>query len=197
MPIPPAPALQRLLEKGYVLVVADYRAGGTNSMGTFSTSPEPSAFDDGVSIIEYVRSLPFVDGSRIHLWGGSLGANLVLHLISRMPEIRSAVLGSPAPLGFLGMKAQGDLSAPEPRSPAEFMARMTKPDLEVTSRNVAPIKTPILIFVGTADPVFDTVTVLHNALDDGKKSVRMEVYEGGDHFFLADGTRFNTGGLTR
>jgi dipeptidyl aminopeptidase/acylaminoacyl peptidase len=188
-----SPAFQELLHEGFVLVVADYRTGEINAVSTFSTSRRPSAIDDGLAIIEHVKSLPFVDASRMHLWGGSLGANLVLHLISKTPTIRSAVLLSPAPLWFLGMTVDAS-RPPTPGGLATLVAAASKPDAEAMSRNIAPIKTPILIFAGTADPLFEMVTVLHDALDAAKKSVRLEVYEGG-HDFLAGGARFNSGGV--
>ena len=59
-----------------------------------------------------------------------------------------------------------------------------KPDAAVASANIAPIKTPMLILVGTEDRLLPIDTVLHDLLAQAGKSVRMEVYEHGYHDFV-------------
>jgi acetyl esterase/lipase len=120
--------------------------------------------------------LPYVDGARISLYGVSLGGNLVSYLISKVPTIHTAILGAPAPIWFLGvsMPAGGgrpDLSA-------------VKPDTAVAAANIEPIKTPVLILVGTEDRLLAIDTVLHDLMAKAGKSVRMDVYEHGYHDFV-------------
>ncbi len=171
------PVWERFLQEGFVVAVADYRGGDMNATSVPSTTAQSTAIDDGVAVIEHVRSLPYVDAGRISLYGVSLGGNLVLHLVSKVATIKAAILGAPAPIWFLGMQLP-----PEPRS-AETLAAM-KPDAAVTSRNIGPIRTPILIIVGTEDRLLPVDTVLHDTLAQAGKTVRMEVYEGGYHDFV-------------
>ena len=171
------PVWERFLQEGFVVAVADYRGGDMNATSVPSTTTQSTAIDDGVAVIEHVRSLPYVDAGRISLYGVSLGGNLVLHLVSKVATIKAAILGAPAPIWFLGMQLP-----PEPRS-AEALAAM-KPDAAVTSRNIGPIRTPILIIVGTEDRLLPLDTVLHDTLAQAGKTVRMEVYEGGYHDFV-------------
>ena len=171
------PVWERFLQEGFVVAVADYRGGDMNATSVPSTKAQSTAIDDGVAVIEHVRSLPYVDAGRISLYGVSLGGNLVLHLVSKVATIKAAILGAPAPIWFLGMQLP-----PEPRS-AEALAAM-KPDAAVTSRNIGPIRTPILIIVGTEDRLLPLDTVLHDTLAQAGKTVRMEVYEGGYHDFV-------------
>jgi dipeptidyl-peptidase 4 len=171
------PVWERFLQEGFVVAVADYRGGDMNATSVPSTTAQSTAIDDGVAVIEHVRSLPYVDAGRISLYGVSLGGNLVLHLVSKVATIKAAILGAPAPIWFLGMQLP-----PEPRS-AEALAAM-KPDAAVTSRNIGPIRTPILIIVGTEDRLLPLDTVLHDTLAQAGKTVRMEVYEGGYHDFV-------------
>ena len=58
-----------------------------------------------------------------------------------------------------------------------------KPDPEISRKNIDPIRTPVLILVGTADSLLPVTTMLHDALAAAGKSVRMEVYEHGYHDF--------------
>jgi dipeptidyl-peptidase-4 len=171
------PVWERFLQEGFVVIVADYRGGDMNATSVPSTTAQPTAIDDGLAVIDHVRSLPYVDGARISLYGVSLGGNLVMHLVSKVPTIKAAVLGAPAPLWFLGMQLP-----PGPHNP-EALAAM-KPNPEIMSRNIDPIRTPILIIVGTEDRLLPLDTMLHDALAQAGKAIRMEVYEGGYHDFV-------------
>jgi dipeptidyl aminopeptidase/acylaminoacyl peptidase len=170
------PVWERFLQEGFVVAVADYRGGDWNTMNTPSASGAATAIDDGLAVIEHVKGLPYVDSARISLYGVSLGGNLVAYLISKAPTIHRAIVGAPAPIWFLGvpMPAGGgrpDLSA-------------ARPDPAVASANIAPIKTPVLILVGTEDRLQSIDTQLHDLLAQAGKSVRMDVYEHGYHDFV-------------
>jgi len=169
------PVWERFLQEGYVVIVADYRGGDWDAMNIPSTGASATAIDDGVAVVEYVRKLPYVDTARVHLYGVSLGGNLVLYLASKLPTLRAVVAGAPAPIWFLGMKR------PQGNSANRF-SDLT-PDLAVSQANIQPITAPILILVGTEDGLLPLDTTLHDLLSKAGKPVRMEVYEGGYHDF--------------
>jgi acetyl esterase/lipase len=58
------------------------------------------------------------------------------------------------------------------------------PDPALVAANVAPIRTPVLILVGTEDGLLPLATALHDALQQAGKVVRMDVYEHGYHDFV-------------
>jgi dipeptidyl-peptidase 4 len=169
------PVWERFLQEGFVVAVADYRGGDWNAMNVPASPGFTTAIDDGLAVIEHVKALPYVDPARISLYGVSLGGNLVLFLVSKVPTLHAAVLGAPAPIWFLGMQRPGpgfpDLSA-------------TKADPAVAAANIAPIQTPLLILVGTADGLLPLDTTLHDALVQAGKPVEMDVYEHGFHDFV-------------
>jgi dipeptidyl aminopeptidase/acylaminoacyl peptidase len=171
------PVWERFLQEGFVVAVADYRGGDMNATSVPSTSAQPTAIDDGVSVVEHVRSLPYVDRARVTLYGVSLGGNLVLHVISKLPDIKAAILGAPAPIWFMGMERPSG-----PRTPDMYAS--IKPDPAIVRRNIEPIRTPVLILVGTDDFLLPLNERLHAALAEAGKEVRMEVYEGGYHDFV-------------
>jgi dipeptidyl-peptidase 4 len=170
------PVWERFLREGFVTVVGDYRGGDWNAMNVPSTGASATAIDDGLAVIEQVKTLPYVDASRVSLYGVSLGGNLVLFLASKLPTLHAVVAGAPAPIWFLGMQRAAGASRPEVDTP--------KADPAVVEANVAPIKTPILILVGTEDRLLAMDTVLHDALKQAGKAVRMDVYEHGYHDFV-------------
>jgi dipeptidyl aminopeptidase/acylaminoacyl peptidase len=170
------PVWERFLQEGFVVAVADYRGGDWNAMNTPSTAGLVTAIDDGLAVIDHVKGLPYVDGTRVSLYGVSLGGNLVLYLISKVPTIHAAILGAPAPIWFLGVSRPPDGGRPD--------LSAAKPDPAVAEANIAPIRTPVLILVGTEDRLLPIDTVLHDLLAQAGKSVRMEVYEHGYHDFV-------------
>jgi dipeptidyl-peptidase-4 len=171
------PVWERFLQEGYVVTVADYRGGNMNLMSAPSASGVVTSIDDGLAVIDYVKSLPYVDPDRLSLYGVSLGGNLVMNLLSRVP-VHAAIVGAPAAMWFLGitMPPGGPAHRPDAFKDA-------KPDPEISRKNIEPIRTPVLILVGTADGLLPVATLLHDALVAAGKSVRMEVYEHGYHDF--------------
>ena len=63
------------------------------------------------------------------------------------------------------------------------MAAM-KPDPAISARNIEPIRTPLLIIVGTEDRLLPLATTLHDMLAAAAKAVRLEIYQGGYHDFV-------------
>jgi dienelactone hydrolase len=151
------------------------RGGDWNEMNVPSKNASATAIDDGLAVIEHVKGLPHVDASRISLYGVSLGGNLAMYLVSKVPTIHAAVLGAPAPIWFLGVQMPAD-------GPRDFS--QAKPDPAVSRANIAPIRTPILILVGTEDRLLPLDTGLHDALVEAGKAVQMDVYEDGYHDFV-------------
>jgi dipeptidyl-peptidase-4 len=170
------PAWERFLQEGFVVAVADYRGGDWNAANVPSSGGGATAIDDGLAVIDFVKSLPYVDGSRVSLYGVSLGGNLVAYLISKVPTIHAALLGAPAPIWFLGIQMPAGGGRPD--------LSTAKPDPAVAEANIAPIRTPVLILVGTEDRLQSIATTLHDLLQKAGKPVRMDVYEHGYHDFV-------------
>jgi dienelactone hydrolase len=169
------PVWERFLQEGFVVAVADYRGGPYNAMNKPSSDGLVTAVDDGISVIEHVRALSYVDAANVSVYGVSLGGNLVMFLAAKVPTLRAVVAGAPAPIWFLGHKV--------PEGPRPDLGALPL-DAEVVRTNIAPIRTPILIQVGTADRLLSLDTVLHDQLVKHGKQVRMEVYEHGYHDFV-------------
>jgi len=182
------PVWERFLQEGFVVVVADYRGGDWELMNT----PSPkltTAIDDGMTVVDYVQNLPYVDRAQVSVYGVSLGGNLAMFLASRVPTLKAVVAGAPAPIWFLGYKMLPDGSRPDFAN--------TPPDEETTQANVAPIKMPVLIIVGTEDRLMPLDIVLHDQLAKRDKAVRLEIFEHGYHDFVLGNQGQKRGDLPR
>ena len=169
------PVWERFLQEGFVVAVADYRGGDFNLMNTPSTSGLTTAIDDGIAVINHVRALPYVDAARTSVYGVSLGGNLVLFLASQIPDLHAVVAGAPAPIWFLGIERE---------SSGRLDLSVAEPNAEKLAANIAPIATPILILVGTADGLLPLSEMLHSRLEAAGKQARLEIYEHGYHDFV-------------
>lgn len=170
------PVWERFLQEGFVVIVADYRGGDYNRMNQPSSDGLVTAVDDGISVIEHVAALPYVDAKQISVYGVSLGGNLVLFLAAKVPTLKAVIAGAPAPIWFLGFTVPPDGKRPD--------YSQMQPDPKIVQANVAPIKSPILILVGTEDRLLGIDKLLHDQLLAHGKRVRMEVYEHGYHDFV-------------
>ena len=170
------PVWERFLQEGYVVVVADYRGGDWNQMNQPSSSGLITAIDDGITVVDYVQNLPYVRRAEVSVYGVSLGGNLAMYLASRVPTLHAVVAGAPAPIWFLGFKINPDGSRPD--------FNTAKVDPAIAQENIAPIKMPVLILVGTEDRLLPLDTTLHDELAKQGKSVRLEVFEHGYHDFV-------------
>ena len=171
------PAWERFLQEGYVVVVADYRGGPFDLVNRPSTDGAVTAIDDGIAVVEDVAAMPYVDAQRVSVYGVSLGGNLVLFLAARIPTLHAVVAGAPAPFWFLGGRLRRDESdALEPS--------FADADEAAVAADIAAIRAPVLIQVGTADPLLDVDRELYRQLANGGKAVRMEIYEHGYHDFV-------------
>lgn len=173
---PGGPVWERFLQEGFVVAVADYRGGDWGTANVPSSGGNATAIDDGLAVIDCVKALPYVDGSRVSLYGVSLGGNLVAYLISKVPTIHAAILGAPAPIWFLGIEMPAGGGRPDPRA--------VKTDAAIAQANITPIRTPVLILVGTEDGLLPMATALHDLLQQAGKAIRMDVYEHGYHDFV-------------
>ena len=135
------PVWERFIQEGFAVIVADYRGGPFTEMNTPSDSGLTTAIDDGISVIEFVRQLPYIDQSNVNVYGVSLGGNLAMYMASKVPDLNAVIAGAPAPIWFLGCEL------PAEGSQLNFSSLKANP--EISKNNILPIQSPILLQVGT------------------------------------------------
>ncbi|MBK8149463.1 MAG: S9 family peptidase [Acidobacteria bacterium] len=87
---------QMLAQKGYIIWVCDNRTG--SGKGVESTWPvyrsmgqtETMDLDDGFS---YLKSLPYVDGERLGMWGWSYGGYMTSYFMTRTKTLKLGIAG--------------------------------------------------------------------------------------------------------
>jgi dipeptidyl aminopeptidase/acylaminoacyl peptidase len=174
-----SPVLERFLQEGFVIVAADYRAGGGVDE---ALRPIPdfkvSYLDDCLAVVDRVRSLPYVDAARINLYGSSFGANLVAHVIGRR-KVHAAAMAGGVVMGFLGAEAP----ALGPGADRLEAYRHLKIDEPVARKHIEAIACPVLLIIGKDDFLTAINRQLYDRMTQAGKPVRMELYENVYHGF--------------
>lgn len=94
--------LQQLLaiEHGYIVVQVDVRGStgyGRDFREKFLMDWGGGDLEDLESAVDYMKTLPYVDGSRIGIWGSSYGGTLTVYSLFRKPGLfKAGVAGAPA-----------------------------------------------------------------------------------------------------
>jgi dipeptidyl aminopeptidase/acylaminoacyl peptidase len=161
------PLWERFLQEGFVVAVADYRHPVGYELDAPMNEKQATYADDAVAVFEHLSSLPYVDKSRITVYGVSLGGSVTMHLLARAKPWR-AILGAGAPMAFFGMSRDGQTI-----------------DAERTARNLATVTTPVLLLVGTKDALLPVNRRVYEELDKASKPARLDIFENGYHDFVA------------
>lgn len=94
--------LQQLLviERGYIVVQVDVRGStgyGRDFREGFLMDWGGKDLDDLESAVDYLKTLPYADTSRVGIWGSSYGGTLAVFSLLRKPGLfRAGVAGAPA-----------------------------------------------------------------------------------------------------
>ena len=180
---------QRLADRGYVVLNIDYRGSfgyGRDFRTADYLAMGSAALDDVVSGVDYLRTLGYVDMSRIGLCGLSAGGRMVVSVLARYPDLARAGIDL---AGISDYLIEG---GPWDRRSAWVMARLGTPDLNPDAYYEASpvnfldgIKAPLLILHGTADANVTPAQSfkLVDELLRLNKTFDFELYPGEVHYF--------------
>jgi uncharacterized protein len=104
-----APYAERFAAAGLAVLVFTYRHLGDSGGEPRQVLSMAKQLADWDAALEYAAALPEVDGSRVAVWGSSLGGGHAIAVAARHPELRAAVaqcpfIDGPASAGSLGVR---------------------------------------------------------------------------------------------
>jgi dipeptidyl-peptidase-4 len=186
---------QYLVQHGYVVFALDNRGSGMRGTKFETAVIGPGGgrlagveVQDQVRGVEFLRTLPFVDGQRIGIFGWSYGGYMTLMALMQAPDAFAAGMAG-APVTDLSLYdthyTERYLSTPR-ANPAGYAASNVLSYADRLSR-------PLLLVHGMADDnvLFANSTVLMKKLQDLQKPFELMTYPGGKHGLI----RQNVSGL--
>jgi dipeptidyl-peptidase-4 len=180
-----------LAERGFIVFTMDGRGSGGYGKAWASAALDTiglASLEDHVAGAEYLKSLPYVDGSRIGIWGWSGGGTMTALAMLKTPGVFRAG-AAVAPVTdwrfYDSIYTERYMKLPSENvdgyrdaSPANF---------------AAGLEGALLIAHGTADDNvhFQNAVYLVNALTKAGKQYELAVYPGGGHGIGGDKTRMH------
>ena len=152
----------------------------------------PLEFEDVISVSEFAKTLPDIDGARIGYMGMSPGGEMALKIASRYDGIRAMIASEPASHEFLRLRPD-DTAHVDPatgllnvermlmREPEKVRARITE---DVAERRVSTINTPIFVQGRDDDELQGIFRVSYDLLQEAGKDARWETYTHELHGFV-------------
>jgi dienelactone hydrolase len=197
--------LEQFMKAGYAVAWMRYRAEVNNSYGARLAEKKregrqlfnrgPLEYDDAISIIKYVKTLPYVDPNRVGYVGLSHGGEMLMKITSEYDGLRAGIASEPASGEFLARK-------PPPRNPGEppppetvavnteeMQKKSTEEvrkqiDMSVATERIRSIKTPILVQGRDRDHNQAIFRANYELLREAGKEVAWKSYDHDEHGFI-------------
>ena len=195
---------ERFVEAGYVAVWMRYRAEvdyaydrvgkliSSGRQGRQLLNRGPLEYEDAIAIAEYVKTLPFVEPTRVGYMGMSHGGEMALKIASEYHGFRAMVASEPASHEFLRLRpdetakvdpATGLLNVEKMlmREPEKVRPRITE---EVAKARIASIATPIFVQGRDIDELQGIFRVSYDLLVEAGKDATWKSYDHALHGFV-------------
>lgn len=195
---------EQFLAAGYAVVWTRYRAEVDYAYDKIGKLVEdrrqrrqllnrgPLEYEDVISIVKYLKTLPAIDAERVGYVGMSHGGEMAFKIASEYDGIRAMVASEPASHEFLRLRPD-DTAKIDPntgllnvekmlmREPAKVRSRITE---DVAMQRVTTIKTPIFVQGRDADELQGIFRVSYDLLKEAGKEARWETYDHDEHGFI-------------
>jgi dienelactone hydrolase len=151
----------------------------------------PLEYEDVISIIEYVKTLPDIDPSRIGYMGMSHGGEMAFKIASEYHGARAMIASEPASHEFLRLRPDAtahinpatgllDVERMLMRETEKVRARITE---DVAKERMSTIKTPIFVQGRNSDELQGIFRVCYDLLIELGKEATWTTYEHDVHGF--------------
>lgn len=152
----------------------------------------PLEYEDVISIIEYVKTLPYVDPDRVGYMGMSHGGEMAFKITSEYGGLTAAIASEPANHEFLALKPDDtahvnpetglrDIESMLMRETEKVRGRIT---LDVALERISTIQTPIFVQGRNSDELQGIFRVGYDLLHEAGKEAEWKTYEHDVHGFV-------------
>lgn len=184
--------MERFLEAGYAVGWLRYRA---EVWFEYTRVPElevsqflahqlmnrpPLEYDDLKTIVEYVRTLPYVDAEKVGLVGNSHGGGMILKATAEM-SVSAAIASEPDASEFLQMDASKFGDGVEFRTMESVAPYLNK---EVAMQRIRRIETPILMMSRNDDELQGIFETAYTWMKEAGRNVEWVIHDHPVHGYL-------------
>ncbi len=152
----------------------------------------PLEYEDVISIINYVKTLPYVDATRVGYMGMSHGGEMAFKITSEYDGLFAAIASEPANHEFLSLtpddtvhvnpdSGMRDIESMLMREADKVRGRI---DLDVALGRISTINTPIFVQGRNSDELQGIFRVGYDLLQESGKESAWKTYEHDVHGFV-------------
>ena len=195
---------EQFVEAGYAVAWTRYRAEVELAYANYGKLVEdtrqgrqllnrgPLEYEDVISIIEYVKALPYIDANRVGYMGMSHGGEMAFKITSEYHGLTAAIASEPANHEFLALTPD-DTAHVNPESGLRDIESMLmretekvrgRIDLEVAQQRISTIRTPIFVQGRNSDELQGIFRVGYDLLQEAGKESEWKTYEHDVHGFV-------------
>ncbi|HEY5579242.1 MAG TPA: alpha/beta hydrolase fold domain-containing protein, partial [Acidimicrobiia bacterium] len=155
-------------------------------------SRSPLEYEDEIAVIEFVKTLPFIDPDRVGLIGLSHGGEMVLKITSEYRGAAVGVAAEPAAHEFLALTPD-DTAFVDERTQLRNIEHMQMVEVEkvrsridprVAAARISTIETPILVIGREEDHLQGIFRTTYELLAEAGKEVEWASYHHPVHGFI-------------
>lgn len=197
--------LEQFLKAGYAVAWMRYRAEVEEGYGIRLVEGKqegrqifnrgPFEYEDAISIIKFVKTLPYIDANRVGYLGVSHGGEMLMKIASEYNGLRAGIANEPASMDYLARKPLSkDPHAPPPpetmKVNSEEMQRRaveesrSRIDTSVAMPRINAVQMPILVQGRERDHHQDIFRLNYELLRDAGKDVEWKSYDHEEHGFI-------------
>ena len=152
----------------------------------------PLEYEDLISIIEYVKTLPYIDANRVGYMGMSHGGEMAFKITSEYDGLTAVIASEPANHEFLALTPD-DTAHLNPESGLmdieSMLMRETdkvrrRIDMKVAQERISTINTPIFVQGRNTDELQGIFRVGYDLLQEAGKESEWKSYEHDVHGFV-------------
>jgi dienelactone hydrolase len=197
--------LEQFLKAGYAVAWMRYRAEVKEGYGIRLVEGKqegrqifnrgPFEYEDAISIIKFVKTLPYIDPDRVGYLGLSHGGEMLMKIASEYNGLRAGIATEPASIDYLARRPQPrDPNAPPPpetmkvnteemrcKAVEELRGRI---EMKVAMERIKAVKMPILVQGRERDHHQDIFRLNYELLRDAGKEVEWKSYDHDEHGFI-------------
>jgi dienelactone hydrolase len=196
--------LDQFLKAGYAVAWMRYRAevelgynkGGSllagGRQGRQLLNRAPLDYEDVISIIKYVKTLPYVDPQRVGYMGMSHGGEMAFKIASEYHDVKAMIASEPALHEFLSLTPDETATVtPETgmRDIEKMLMRETdkvrkRIDLPLSKKRIGTITTPIFVQGRNSDELQGLFRMGYDLLVEAGKDTKWVTYDHPVHGFV-------------
>jgi dipeptidyl aminopeptidase/acylaminoacyl peptidase len=196
--------MDRLVEAGYACAWLRYRTEielGYNTGGRLVRDRRqghdmfnraPLEYEDEIAIIDYVKSLPFVNPDRVGLVGVSHAGEMILKIASEFDGVTAAVACEPASHEFLALdpddtafvNEETQLRNIEDMRMTEVEKVRRRIDMSLARKRIESIDMPILVMGREEDHLQGIFRTTYDLLVEAGKEVEWVSFDHGMHGYI-------------